>query len=83
MLVDKTSAYDAACGGTMIVDWSAVIPAEDNAVSKSQVSPSLVLLVVCVRSMRLSFIGASSFSESRKRMAGEELSLFTPTSTLR
>ena len=27
--------------------------------------------------MRLSFIGASSFSELRKRMAGEELSLLT------
>ena len=30
-----------------------------------------------VGSVRLSFIVASSFSESRKRMAGEELSLFT------
>ena len=30
-----------------------------------------------VESVRLSFIVASSFSESRKRMAGEELSLFT------
>ena len=29
-----------------------------------------------VGSMRLSFVVASSFSESRKRMAGEELSLF-------
>ena len=31
----------------------------------------------CVGSVRLSFIVASSFSESRKRLAGEELSLFT------
>ena len=30
-----------------------------------------------VGSVRLSFIVATSFSESRKRMAGEELSLFT------
>ena len=33
--------------------------------------------IVGVGSVRLSFIVASSFSESRKRMAGEELSLFT------
>ena len=31
----------------------------------------------CVGSVRLSFIVSSIFSESRKRMAGEELSLFT------
>lgn len=35
MLVDKISVCAAAHGGTMTVDLSAVIPAEDNAVSES------------------------------------------------
>ena len=37
----------------------------------------LTRTVVVVGSVRLSFIVASSFSELRIRMAGEELSLFT------
>ena len=34
-------------------------------------------VIIDVGSVRLSFIVTSSFSESRKRMAGEEVSLFT------
>ena len=40
-------------------------------------APLSLIVLPCVGSVRLSFIVASSFSESRKRMAGEELSLFT------
>ena len=44
---------------------------------ETQDMPNCLILGYSVGSVRLSFIVASSFSESRKRMAGEELSLFT------
>ena len=45
--------------------------------TKTSLSSSYTAENLFVGSVRLSFIVASSFSESRKRMAGEELSLFT------